>query len=375
MTEDQSRLGSVRANRGIDRRKFMKSLGAIGISGAGLNTAIGKARATPSRDRVRIVTHRSKGEPVRTKQVPKEWFEQKERARRGQQLLFNRLEESSGVLGVGYGPSNAAVDNYRFFEVRVHVDRSEGTNADIPEEVDGVPVAITRREEYQDTYYNGNYDPVPGGVEQNSSTGTATSTARVDYGGNLYLMGARHLWVDDPNVQDSCSTQDPTGENAYQSDDYYGHVKHHFQDYDAALTNIEADDQEGQPQRDGFTDTIVDENGYIEGYVDSNGIDDMMANNLEVRKRGITTGPTTGVIEEYLDNYCSTSVTRRSLLHVSNEQQSGDSGGPVYDRDYFEGNYYLFMVSLATQATGASEAVGSTAHSMANNLGIQWRTR
>jgi len=328
----------------------MKSLGAIGISGAGLNTAIGKARATPSRDRVRIVTHRSKGEPVRTKQVPKEWFEQKERARRGQQLLFNRLEESSGVLGVGYGPSNAAVDNYRFFEVRVHVDRSEGTNADIPEEVDGVPVAITRREEYQDTYYNGNYDPVPGGVEQNSSTGTATSTARVDYGGNLYLMGARHLWVDDPNVQDSCSTQDPTGENAYQSDDYYGHVKHHFQDYDAALTNIEADDQEGQPQRDGFTDTIVDENGYIEGYVDSNGIDDMMANNLEVRKRGITTGPTTGVIEEYLDNYCSTSVTRRSLLHVSNEQQSGDSGGPVYDRDYFEGNYYLFMVSLATQA-------------------------
>jgi len=124
MTEDQSRLGSVRANRGIDRRKFMKSLGAIGISGAGLNTAIGKARATPSRDRVRIVTHRSKGEPVRTKQVPKEWFEQKERARRGQQLLFNRLEESSGVLGVGYGPSNAAVDNYRFFEVRVHVDRS-----------------------------------------------------------------------------------------------------------------------------------------------------------------------------------------------------------------------------------------------------------
>jgi len=91
-----------------------------------------------------------------------------------------------------------------------------------------VPVAITRREEYQDTYYNGNYDPVPGGVEQNSSTGTATSTARVDYGGNLYLMGARHLWVDDPNVQDSCSTQDPTGENAYQSDDYYGHVKHHF---------------------------------------------------------------------------------------------------------------------------------------------------
>jgi len=110
-------------------------------------------------------------------------------------------------------------------------------------------------------------------------------TARVDYGGNLYLMGARHLWVDDPNVQDSCSTQDPTGENAYQSDDYYGHVKHHFQDYDAALTNIEADDQEGQPQRDGFTDTIVDENGYIEGYVDSNGIDDMMANNLEVRKR------------------------------------------------------------------------------------------
>jgi len=44
---------------------------------------------------------------------------------------------------------------------------------------------------------------------------------RVDYGGNLYLMGARHLWVDDPNVQDSCSTQDPTGENAYQSDDYY----------------------------------------------------------------------------------------------------------------------------------------------------------
>jgi len=179
-------------------------------------------------------------------------------------------------------------------------------------------------------------------------------------------MGARHLWVDDPNVQDSCSTQDPTGENAYQSDDYYGHVKHHFQDYDAALTNIEADDQEGQPQRDGFTDTIVDENGYIEGYVDSNGIDDMMANNLEVRKRGITTGPTTGVIEEYLDNYCSTSVTRRSLLHVSNEQQSGDSGGPVYDRDYFEGNYYLFMVSLATQATEPQR--------LSAQQPIQWQT-
>jgi len=206
----------------------MKSLGAIGISGAGLNTAIGKARATPSRDRVRIVTHRSKGEPVRTKQVPKEWFEQKERARRGQQLLFNRLEESSGVLGVGYGPSNAAVDNYRFFEVRVHVDRSEGTNADIPEEVDGVPVAITRRKNTKTPTTTETTIRFQEALNRIVRRVLPPSTARVDYGGNLYLMGARHLWVDDPNVQDSCSTQDPTGENAYQSDDYYGHVKHHF---------------------------------------------------------------------------------------------------------------------------------------------------
>jgi len=200
------------------------------------------------------------------------------------------------------------------------------------------------------------------------------STARVDYGGNLYLMGARHLWVDDPNVQDSCSTQDPTGENAYQSDDYYGHVKHHFQDYDAALTNIEADDQEGQPQRDGFTDTIVDENGYIEGYVDSNGIDDMMANNLEVRKRGITTGPTTGVIEEYLT--------------ITAARASRDAVFCMYPTS----NNPEILVGQCTTVTtlkeittfhgfsrhpnnGASEAVGSTAHSMANNLGIQWRTR
>jgi len=77
MTEDQSRLGSVRANRGIDRRKFMKSLGAIGISGAGLNTAIGKLEPLLLGDRVRIVTHRSKGEPVRTKQVPKNGLNRK----------------------------------------------------------------------------------------------------------------------------------------------------------------------------------------------------------------------------------------------------------------------------------------------------------
>jgi len=100
----------------------------------------------------------------------------------------------------------------------------------------------------------------------------------------------------------------------------------------------------------------------------------MMANNFEVRKRGITTGPTTGVIEEYL-TITAARASRDAVSACIQRATIRRFCGPVYDRDYFEGNYYLFMVSPATQATGASEAVGSTAHSMANNLGIQWRTR
>jgi len=56
----------------------MKSLGAIGISGAGLNTAIGKA---PSHSSGIVfessLIGRSKGEPVRTKQVPKNGLNRK----------------------------------------------------------------------------------------------------------------------------------------------------------------------------------------------------------------------------------------------------------------------------------------------------------
>lgn len=66
-------------------------------------------------------------------------------------------------------------------------------------------------------------------------------------------MGARHVWIQDDNSDlDSCSTNDPSGDYAYQNGDYYGWVDDHFPEFDSLITQLD----ETYGNRSGFTNTI-----------------------------------------------------------------------------------------------------------------------
>lgn len=358
--------------RDVTRRGYLKT----SVAGAGFGVL--GLRKTP--DTTEIVTHESDGTPRKTKLVPAKWYEQKQHAVEVRDRLFDRYEHAPGIQGVGVRAGDAAVDGYRYFEVVVHVDEDRGTTSAIPEQVDGVRVRANHREQLKNasdcnhstSCYQGDYDPIPGGVqvEDNSSTGSAT--CRVERDGTYFLMGARHVWVDDDNTQDSCSLDDPRGENCYQNGDYYGWVRDDFREYDALITQLDTD----YGRRSGFTNTIVDEYGQVEGYITENGVDNMIAdsNSRDVFQRGITHCGEAGQVEERENDYCS-DFNRLELVRTTTDFGNGDSGAPVYDETEINGKTYLFIIHIATQyLSGCTSTFGSAAYEMNDKENIVFDT-
>lgn len=338
-------------------------------------------------DRTEIVTHVSETGPQLTKMVPTKWYKQKQVAERVKDTLFERYRGEGGILGVGLAPGERSIDGYRYFDVEVHVHDDRGTNAAVPDEVNGVAVRKRHRSPLEEGdscndssgCYFDDYDPIRGGValtRPDAST-SATSTCRVERNGNEYMMCARHFVVDSSG-RDSCSTNDPTGNEVGQNHDYYGTVTHHFPEYDAALTELDGSDGE----RDGFSSTIVDQWGSIVGHVSKDGIDDMIANDgsRTIHQRGTNHCEETGQVEWREDDYCS-SIGREDLIASTVDFGNGDSGGPVYDEVFFENRYYVYIINIATnylpddesgKPTRCTWGFGSAAYAMNDTYGISF---
>lgn len=352
----------------VNRRTFLRATGTgIALGSVSVGTAVG---AEDGNYRT-IVTHRTHGTAARTKQVPEKWYDQKERSERAVAELTDRFRNRDDVRSVGIGISDRTVGGMSMKEVKVVVPKS-GTEADIPDRKNDVPVAVSREGPLQDTAYRNDYDPVPGGVLMNGTYDVeATTTCKVEKGGSTYMMNCRHVFtVDDDSVDEpSCSYDDTVGDPADQNYDYIGDVAEAFVHHDVALVPLESNN------RGGFSDTIVNQSGYIEGYVTKDGISDMQSSGETTHKRGIATGASTGEVLKYeITSFCGNGNYLSTLVKTSNTTEGGDSGGPIYDVDTLNGQDYLFIISPSTQAKN-DNSFGSAAYSLHNGHSINFKTR
>lgn len=374
--QDKARSSGVKKQ---SRRTYLKSIAGTGIGWLSWERAF----STSSNER-KIATHYIGNSVYKYATVPEDWYTQKSRAEQVKERLFDKYYGVDGVLGVGLAPSSAGIAGLRYMEVEVHILEDSTVDEKIPEQVDGIPVSVLRRERAQDLSaatqpnsqsticYNKDYDPIPGGAKIESSYKEVYGTAmcRVEFNSSKYLMTARHLFVDDPTTDtDSCSTDRAAlGTDVTQNGDYFGTVYEAFPGYDAALVEL---DPNGS--RSGYSDGIVDQTGDVTGHVSKNGVDRMISNDPSetLQKRGATTCANSGELQRRISEYCTTSLNREALVESDIKSEGGDSGAPIYDVDEFEGTKYIFIVHIGTQSLyGDSLTQGTAAYRMNNADGI-----
>ena len=129
-----------------------------------------------------------------------------------------------------------------------HNNRS--IDAAVPESVESIPVRVRQRAPLKDAgcdesnspgeCYVQDYDPIPGGaVVEVVSGAQGTACCRVELNDTYYLMTARHLFIDDSNVQDSCSDNVCKYDSCYQNGDYWGFVSVEYPEFDAVLVELD----------------------------------------------------------------------------------------------------------------------------------------
>lgn len=369
---DDVLVGQMARGTHITRRGVLRALGA----GAGASLLGGPAAAdhgsgsTGGSDRIEVVTHRRGDDPARTATVPRDWYDQKRRARRAASRLRAEYARDPGVLAVGVGVEAARIEEWHRFAVEVHVDATRGTDAHVPPTVDGVPVHVNRRRPPtasstdDEDRADGDRRPIYGGVAI-SSLETATAAGRVTHEGREYLLTPRHMHVSDSGELDSCSTMDATGVRVECGGVPVGPVARQLSYGDAALVELD----EGGPWR--LDDGLVGREGRLAGRVTRDGADDLLARKVPVEKRGVATGTTRGPIRSYHGDYCSGTVRRAASVEVAAPQGPGDSGALIYHALGDGADSELYAVSVATQEYEGN-ASGTAAYDFYRRDGVRF---
>lgn len=351
-------------SRRINRRRFLKATGisAIGATGVGTLPNRGSAEGNGT---VTITTVAAGNKPVIQKEVPADWWTYEEQAKLVSTQLKDRFADVAGVDGVGIGTLNQTISGRRISNVEVYVNPN-GTDAKIPDRVNGVEVMIRDTVQGTLTCNEGNFDIMPGGVTIESSSGDqVTSTCEVERSGTFYMMTAAHLFT--------CNQSSITGDPAYQSGRYLGDVVDYDFNQDWAIVK-----RDSSSKVTDLDNEIEDYAGILAGYTTESGLHDLKSNNTTVYKQGITTCKESGQVERYnvsVSNSCN-SISSNDYVETSATQDFGDSGGPVFDQFTYNGCYYISIISLATLAgclsPPCSTALGAAAYHINNDHNISF---
>lgn len=300
----------------IKRRSLLRSAGAT-ASITGLTTVVGGSQSGKYTE---IVTVVSGDEIIRKRKVPKSWYNRVQRTRNVSKRIKKNHRNEPGVKGVSRTAGDTRFGNKKGPEIRVSVE-PESYNGNIPDEVDNIPVRKVKAQKAVKTCQNQeDFEQIPGGVHLNSNGSKFTSMARVERGGFEYLLTAAHVW-------EACSDSEAgEGEPVEQHHDEFGEVGHLHPTMDLAridLTNVDY-------SYDGAIEAS-DKRYYVEGVATRDGLDNFMSVNKDIRKVGISTGDTTGQIEEIeFDNAEGCVDFNSEGVKLTNNQAGGDSGGPGF---------------------------------------------
>ena len=376
MNEEKSKSQSTSSPSNVSRRSVLKALG-LGVAGAG-TVATDRVVAGPTDKTVRIPKYKKGDKVVAWSEVDAEWWNHVQQSREIFRAFADRFGGKAGISYLERGTTDQRTiggmgTNVIDVSVGPEQNPAETRRAlGLESEFQGLPVRI-KQSKVTNTAYKQDYDPVIGGVVMNSNVGTGSLTCRVEHDGVLHMMAARHVYIDDDSVkEDRCSKNDIVGKKSFQNNDFYGRVKHHWRQHDAAIS--ERNSYFGN--RSSFDNTIVDQSGVIDGHVAQSRLEalkDEFGDNMQ--KRGIGSGARSGtVIGTDGTDYCADFSQQKHRVRCDSFQTGGDSGGPMYEVVEFNNNTYLYIIGPATQRNSNYDALGSAAWWIHDNAGVTFNT-
>jgi len=189
--------------------------------------------------------------------------------------------------------------------------------------VRGIPVTIEKvTQKLQDTWYNDEYRPVPGGCRMECEKEGPGTTCTPAYDGDIneyVIVTAGHLIEDEDPGYKVMQPDDPNSSSIGKSDNAFFH-----DDFDAATVDL----KNGVDFKYGFAD---EPSGYVNneeiyGTIAWTSIKDMEGNtSYKLTKQGMNTGREDGYIVWASDTNKIFETTAYTL--------SGDSGGPHFNID------------------------------------------
>lgn len=327
MKENNRRLEAV------SRRTALKVAGSGAVSLAG----VGLISAAKNDDTVEITVSRNSEGPLKRKRVLQSWYNHLQQVRKVTDEVASEYNHRAGVISVGYVQGEDRIGGKRSFAVEVEVNPDE-FDGSVPEQRDNVPVTVTESATSGPMPACYNYDDfssVPGGVTLEGD-GLGTSGFEVtDENDDSGMLTANHLWG-------ICA--DSGGERAEQNGNFLGEVISHDTDADFAVVDDQSDSKS-------LNDEIKQEGSVrwdISGWKTEDGIADLIESEEDVRSMGVTTGLTKGPVKKKSQRPYNPSCIdlEGEAVKLDIDTGQGDSGGPTYTLEIFNGNQYAVVINI-----------------------------
>lgn len=326
----------VDKNNRRSRRAFLKATGA----GIGFGT-LGIASAQSKHDMVTIPILKSGNETIRQDEVPRNWYNQLKQARKAREQVEQIYGNNPGVKAIGLKPTSDTVNGLRTTKVDAQVIPNLRTG-NISSNVNGVEVTTSKFEKPTLVNCNnqGSFSNIPGGVVIENGTGSysyGSTTCRA-----YYRKKSKHFLLTAGHLFDACSQSGVRGSPAYQNGERIGSVAYYSPKEDWAAIK-----RENFSLR--YDDTIKTSSRHdLRGYVTEDGVAKFMNNGTQVRKMGVTTGETSGQIQQMYLTMDGCINWKGNGIQTDCNNAPGDSGGPAY---FINNNGRYFLLHNITHAS------------------------
>lgn len=339
-----------------NRREVLRAVGATGV---GLTT-IGEATATD--DGVRIETIRHRGETLKSKLVPREWYQHETRVNKVAADLRQQYEDINAVDGVGQTGTDRTVAGKRVTRPVIYTSESASA-VSVPSKRDGISIEQRETPDPQPhVCYDQDYDNVPGGVQVETGVPFSAACRVINSDGEPRLMTCAHGF-------NQCNKK-IKGEKLMQSDRLIGKVQDWSVGQDWATVSLSA-----LSPIDGFDPRIVDTQREVLGYVTENGIKDLISTGETVYHRGRETCAQSGRVKEtgLVFSICEGTPKEDygNYTHISTYTERGDSGGIHYKEYEIGGEKYASVIAIHHGGSNYG-SYGCPAYRIHNDHGIDF---
>lgn len=321
----------------INRRTILKrsmALSAIGFSPSVVRKAKGD-------EYIEITTDVGPDGFSNSKFVPREWFEQKEHAKRVKSTIKSQFY--SDIQGISITPSGEYISDWSLFEIIAYLD--EDSSLVLPDTIEGVPVSTIRRpistilncQDSTNTCLPGGTSIMPDHHEFYNQPTLGYTAYDTEAGVGRFVTVAHACEAE----SDHCPPNDIEGVVITDNSpgDIVGSVESYSWDLDYAILD---DSGDYNPH-----DRLVNESIPVWSGVTENGLDDIIATGKTVHRYGQSTCHTEGTIYDILEFEGPCDEAEFITLDVDQNGESGDSGGPyyVFKTDHM-GQEYISIVGL-----------------------------